>query len=411
MTGNVTLRLAWRNLWRQPRRTWLTTGAMVFSNVLLVFLISLQFGMYGLMYENGLSLFTGHLQVQHDGYIDEPRMRLTIPDARALAADLRSALDDERVAARAMAFALASSAERSYGIQVVGVEPDYEPRVSSLPGLVKRGHFLDNESEADAVVGVVLARNLKISLGDEITLLGSGPDGSFAAGVVTVVGLFESGVAELDRNFVQIPLADFQDIFLMGKAGHNVVAVTPDPFNLDNAVHVVGNRIAGEPGLVVHDWDRLQPGLRQSVRADMGSAMFMYGVLILLVAFSVLNTQLMSVLDRTREFGIIMALGLRPRRLARLVLLETVLMASLGLVLGVILGGGLAAWVGVHGFTYPGLEEMASQFNLPGRLHPSVSFSSLMLGPSVVFVACLLAAVYPAAKLLRMQPVAAMRAT
>ena len=142
----------------------------------------------------------------------------------------------------------------------------------------------------------------------------------------------------------------------------------------------------------------------------MAGAWFMYAVLIVLVAFSVLNTQLMSVLDRTREFGIVMALGLTPLRLGRLVLLETGIMAALGLLLGVAAGFVVVSWFGFHGFTYPGLEEMAARFNLPGRIYPSASFASLMWGPSVVFLACLAAAIYPAARLLRLQPVAAMRA-
>ena len=406
---NITLSLAWRNLWRHPRRTWLTVGAMVFSNILLVFMISLQFGMYRLMYENSLSMFTGHIQVQAKGYIDEPKLRLTVPAATELAADLRSVLTEDRIAARALAFALVSSAERSYGVQVVGVQPEYEPSVSSLPGLIKQGQFLDTSSSQQAVVGSVLARNLKARVGDELTLFGSGRDGSFAAGIAHIVGIFESGVPEIDRGFIEIPLTDFQEIFSMEDHAHSIVVKTPDSFDLSRTIDTIGQNTK-QDGLVVHDWDALQPGLRQSVQADIASAWFMYAVLIVLVAFSVLNTQLMSVLDRTREFGIVMALGLTPGRLGRLVLLETGLMAGLGLLLGLVLGAAVVWYFGVYGFTYPGLEEMAARFNLPGRIYPSASFSSLLLGPAVVFIACLIAAVYPALKLLRMQPVAAMRA-
>jgi putative ABC transport system permease protein len=405
---NITLSLAWRNLWRRSRRTWLTVAAMVFSNILLVFMISLQFGTYRMMYENSLRMFTGHLQVQAQGYIDEPKMRLTVPDVRGLAAKLRAVLPEDEVAARASAFALVSSAERSYGVQVVGVEPDFEGRVSNLPGLIEQGRFLDSSGGRQAVLGSVLARNLKIDTGDEITLFGSGRDGSFAAGIAQIVGIFESGVPEIDRNVIQIPLIDFQDIFAMDGRGHSIVVMTPDLFALDASETALVQHLA-PASLVVHDWDALQPGLRQSVQADMVSAWFSYAVLIVLVAFSVLNTQLMSVLDRTREFGIVMALGLTPGRLSRLVVLEASIMAGLGLLLGLLGGMVVVTYFGIYGFTYPGLEEMATRFNLPGRIYPSSSPSALLLGPSVVFVACLMAALYPAARLFRMQPVAAMR--
>ncbi len=160
----------------------------------------------------------------------------------------------------------------------------------------------------------------------------------------------------------------------------------------------------------MHDWDALQPGLKQAIKADMSSAFFMYGILVILVAFSVLNTQLMSVLERTHEFGVVLALGLKPGRLGRLVLLETAIMGVLGLVLGAILGGLVTYWFSVHGFSIPGMDEMAAKFNLPARFYPQVTPLSLLTGPAVVFLFTILAAVYPALRLQRLHPVEAMRA-
>jgi ABC-type lipoprotein release transport system permease subunit len=162
--------------------------------------------------------------------------------------------------------------------------------------------------------------------------------------------------------------------------------------------------------LVVHDWDALQPGLQQAIKADMSSAFFMYGVLVILVAFSVLNTQLMSVLERTHEFGIVMSLGLTPGRLSRLVLLETSIMGVMGLILGAILGGLFTYYFTVNGFSYPGMEELAEKFNLPSRFFPQVTTISLFSGPIVVFIFTILAALYPALRLHRLHPVEAMRA-
>jgi ABC-type lipoprotein release transport system permease subunit len=142
----------------------------------------------------------------------------------------------------------------------------------------------------------------------------------------------------------------------------------------------------------------------------MTSAWFMYSVLIVLVAFSVLNTQLMSVLERTREFGTMMALGLRPARLARLVMLETGMMTLLGMTLGITLGAIVTAWLSVTGFSYPGMAEMADKFNLPERMYPAISVLSLLLGPGIVAVGSLLAAIYPALRLQLLRPVDAMRA-
>ena len=163
---NVTWVLAWRNLWRHRRRTWLTVGAMVFSNILLVFLISLQLGSYQMMIDSTLGAFTGHMQIQQHEYLEEQRMRQSVPAAAELAAQLRQLESVQAVAARAEAFALASSQERSFGILLTGVQPQYEPGVSSFPGLVAEGRYLEGIDAAEIVVGAVLARNLKVGLGD-----------------------------------------------------------------------------------------------------------------------------------------------------------------------------------------------------------------------------------------------------
>ncbi len=402
--------MAWRNLWRHKRRTWLTVGAMIFSNLILVFSISLQLGSYRMMIDNSLKSYTGHMQIQRQGYNEEPKMRSSIDDIIPLANDIRQSLGSDTVAARGAAFAMTSSKERSYGLQIIGVEPGFEPKVSTLPGLIRQGAYFSNNDAEEIIIGSVLARNLRVDIGDELTLLGSGHDGSFAAGIAIVTGIFESGVADIDRSMAQLPIGYFQNLFGMEGGGHNIVINAPDLSLVAPVYQSVIDQVRKHDKLVVLDWEQLQPGLKQAIQADFTSAWFMYGVLIVLVAFSVLNTQLMSVLERTREFGVMMALGVRPARLGGLVVTETAVMSGLGLAIGAVLGVAMTWYLSIVGFSYPGMEDMAERFNLPDRMYPSLSFTSIMLGPSVVFVFSLLASIYPAVRLFFLQPVTAMRA-
>ena len=411
---SITLRMAWRNLWRHKRRTWLTIGAMIFSNLLLVFLISLQFGSYRMMIDNTLKSYIGHMQVQHRAYNDDPKIRnsfdAVIPLANEIRKQLSSAKITAQVAARGVAFAMTSSEQRSYGLQITGVEPEFEAKVSTLPGLINKGRYFSDINAEEIIIGSVLARNLRVDVGDELTLLGSGRDGSFAAGVVIVTGIFTSGVADIDRSMAQIPLGYFQSLFSMGDKGHNIVINAEDlPLVAELQQHV-SNIISQRENLVVLDWNALQPGLQQAIQADMASAWFMYAVLIVLVAFSVLNTQLMSVLERTREFGTMMALGVKPARLGSLVITETFIMSSLGLAIGAAIGTALAYYLSIVGFSYPGMEEMAGKFNLPDRMYPSISLLSIFLGPGIIFICSLLASIYPAFRLFFLHPVSAMKA-
>ena len=408
--SNVSLRLAWRNLWRHKRRTWLTVGAMVFSNGLLVFSISLQFGSYEMMIDNTLQAFSGHIQLQHERYLDDPKMRHNLPDITTTAQRLRDELQLESVGARAVGFALASSNNRSYGVQILGVEPLHEGRISSIPGLVSEGRFLQQASYDEIVIGSILARNLKINIGDELTFLGSGLDNGFAAGVVRVVGIFESGIAELDRSMAEVSLAYFDDSFAMRGKGHSIAIRANNIEAVESLQARIEILLDTKNDLAVRSWEELQPGLKQAIQADMASAWFMYLVLIILVAFSVLNTQLMSVLERTREFGTMMALGLKPSNLSRLVVVETLLMAGLGLLLGIAIGFVITWYLSIVGFYYPGMEEMAIKFNLPDRMYPEVSLISLLLGPGIISIGSLLASIYPATRLYRLLPIEAMRA-
>ncbi len=382
---------------------------MVFSNILLVFMMSLQFGMYGLMIDNSLQIFTGHLQVQAPGYNDEQKMRQTVPDIVPLANTLRMELGSGAIAARGWAFALSSSKDRTYGIAVYGVEPGFEANVSNIPGLVSEGRFLVDNNAAEIVIGSVLARNLRVGIGNELTLMGSGRDGSFAAAVVDVVGIFDSGVNDIDRSIAEIPLGLFQDTFSMDGAGHQVVIVGDDLANVQLLKTQVQSLLPASGNSVVRDWNELQPGLKQAIQADISSSFFMYAILVILVAFSVLNTVLMSVLERTREFGIVMALGLKPGRLGRLIMLETTLMGLMGVVLGAFFGALLTLWFTSNGLAIPGMEEMAAQFNLPARMYPKINLLTLLAGPCIVFLFTLFAAVYPALRLRRLHIVEAMR--
>lgn len=408
----IILRLAWRNLWRHKRRTWLTASAIAFITVLMVFLITLQLGSYDLMVDSSLRIFTGQMQVQREGYLDKPQIRTIIPDALTLAQRLRQnpALSGVGIAVRAQSFALAASGTRSFGVQVVGTEPEFEARVSTIPGLIKAGRYLSGASAQEVVLGASLAKNLKVKVGDDLTLLGSALDGSVAATIVPVVGIFESGMRDLDRVLVEMPLRTFQDVFGMGQAAHAIALLAPDIEQLPLLQREVDRELPPASRLVALDWERLIPGLKQLIQADWTTAWFTYIALIVVVTFSILNTFIMSVLERTREFGIMLALGATPLRIGTLVFIETALLALIGLLIGLGIGILIAATLSKVGFTYPGLEELMGQYGLPGMIYPKLNATSILLGPAVILAFILLAALYPALRIRKLQPVEAIHA-
>jgi len=410
---SLVFRLAWRNIWRHPRRAGLTLAAIVFSDIILVWMIGLQLGQYDLMIENTLNTFTGQIQIQQSNYQSKSALRDTVENASDIAEKIRRLLNSDHVSVRAQGFALVSSAERSYGCEIIGVQAKFEPLVSRIPNMVEQGNYLDPQDYDQAVVGSVLARNLKLGLGDEFTLLGSGKDGSVAAAIFKVKGIINSNVQELDRHMIQIPLAAFQDIFSLRNEAHTIVINAGDLESIPGHVLQIQQKLSDftqQRDLRVLGWEALEPGLKQAIKADFTSAWFMYSILILIVVFSVLNTFLMSVLERTREFGVMLSLGLTPGRIGMWVMWESTLLALFGLLLGVIFGVLFTLYFNIYGFTYPGMEEMAKQFNVSATLYPVITPKSVLLGPSVILVSTLIAAIYPAFRLRVLRPIEAMNA-
>jgi len=407
------LRLAWRNIWRHPRRAGLTLAAIVFSDVILVWMIGLQLGQYDLMIKNTLNTFTGQIQIQHANYQSKSALRDTVKDASQVAEKIRQLLKIDGVSVRAQAFALVSSEKRSYGAEIVGVQPRFEPLVSRIPKMMDSGEYLNDQDHDQAVIGSVLARNLKLGIGDEITVLGSAKDGSVAAAIYKVKGIITSNIQELDRHMIQVPLKAFQETFALDDEAHAIVINTGELQTIPSNVKLLQQQLAAfstQSNLRVLGWEALEPGLKQAIQADFTSGWFMYSILVLIVVFSVLNTFLMSVLERTHEFGVMLSLGLTPGRIGAWVMWESSLLALLGLILGLILGVVFTLYFHIYGFTYPGMEEMAKQFNVSTTLYPDITPFSVLLGPSVIFISTLFAAIYPAFRLRLLKPIEAMNA-
>ncbi len=412
------IKMAWRNIWRNPRRTVLTISAIVFACVSLVFMLSFQFGSYDTIINSSVKINTGHLQIQAKGYNDNKKMQLVVSDPETMYQVLSKTPEVEAFTSRSRSFALTSSHKRTYGAMIVGVDPAREARVSSLKTIVQEGDYLPEGSGSEgltkALVGRLLARNLGVNLGDEITIMGQGLDGSMAATVVRIQGVFNSGMDAFDRGTVQIPLSDFQKVFSMAKAVHEVVVLghtLADVPLIKNRMEDALHEYKNTRPLVVLDWDELMPGLKQAIQMDLVSGFFFYLILIMVVAFSIMNTFLMAILERTHEFGIMMAMGTRPGRLTRLVLTESAGMTLVGVAVGIFLGCVLTAYSQSVGIDLSGSPEILSQYGIPSRFYPRLTLLSATAGPMVVLLITLAAALYPALKIRRLKPVEAMNVT
>jgi putative ABC transport system permease protein len=401
--------LAWRNLWRRPQRTILSLVSIALVCALLVFALSFQNGVYSQMKETTLRIFDGYAQLQPHGYADDPTLERAIADPTDIARHADAIGGVTAAAPRVNAFAILANGPRSYAAEVIGVDPQSEAQISSIAGRIVDGRYLAPADGASAVLGDLLAKNLGLTVGGRVTLLGSARDGSVAADVLTVVGVYHSGIPDLDRSILEMPLARAQDDFGMEGAANTIALAGPSLDSVDRALPRL-IALSRKNGVTVRDWQAMEPALSDTIDLKYATSVVFYATLVLVVAFIILNTLLMSVLERTREFGTLLALGMRSAQVGAMVWFELTFLAAIGALVGVGVGGAVTLWLQQTGVYFPMDPKLLEQFGLSARLAPQLSWVSALAGPGALLAAILAGGVIPYLRVREMTPAIAMRA-
>jgi ABC-type lipoprotein release transport system permease subunit len=398
--------LAWRNLWRNPRRTLLT---MIVVSVGLWSILSFAALLHAWSQssrDTTLKLLTGQGQIHAPGYLDDPSVarRMTPPDG-ALAAVLRS----NAVSAwgtRVRVPAIVQSEYRTVPITLLGVEPASERRLSTLPDQVVQGRYLGNAADPGIVLGQHLAQRLKTRLGKRVVVMAQGADGGLAERSFRVVGLF-GGAMQAQDQYAFSGQAPVQTLLGIGS---NISEITVFAGSSEALPTTLAALRRAAPGLDVKSWKQLAP-LPYAVSTFFDDFVAMWlGIMFVLMAIGIVNTQLMAVFERTREFGLMKALGMTPR----LVMLEVALESAL--LVGVGVGLGFAAAVGTVAAFHNGLNLgfLARGAELLGAghvLHPHVNVAEFVGYSLVVWALGAAAALWPAWRAARADPVEAMGQT
>ncbi len=404
--------LAVRNLFRNMRRTLITRAAIAFGLGLVHAMITLQTGQYADMIRLGVSSLAGHVVVQADAYQEEQDSDIVVTQVSEVADRLRRAFPDAVVAPRLMLGGLLTSARGSVGVGLAGIDPLAEATIQDLDDKVKSGTWLSGDDRG-ILIGVDLADSLGVEVGDKVVYLGQhGEQTEMTSRLFRVEGIFRTGGAELDGFAAFAPIGAVQEVFGTPDVANQVTLHLPDPTEADAATETVSALFANRPDLQTLHWREAISDIWGLIQVDRASGDISLAILGIIVAMGVLNTVLMSVLERTREFGVMLSLGMDPRRLSALILLEGATLGAIGAVLGV--GVGLAmSWPLVeHGLDYSGwfgsdtfeAAGLTLSSVVKGRLDPVRMVNYTLV--AIVFTT--LAAVYPAWHVARLQPVEAM---
>ena len=398
--------IAWRNLWRNRRRTWLTIAGIAFAVWLLVFARAMQDGTFGSMVDNGARILPGHIQVQHLDYADAPHMEYTLHSRPVLKA-LAATGDFDHLSERAQGFALVSAGEKSFGAQVIGIQPEIEKQWSTLATGTMQGRFLAHPGEA--FIGAILARNIGVGVGDELVVLGTAKEGGVAALALEVVGVVTSSITELDRSILLVDIDDFRGAWGLGpNEAHAVVGIGK---TLNRSETGVASAAAADPAHNYRNWRDLMPEAEQMWNMKIITTEGMFYIIAIVVGFSVINSFMMLVFERTPEMGMLMAIGMKPGYLLVQLQAEALLVALLGILAGTLLAMAIVLPLNTVGIPYPieGVEGIMQTMTIPERLYPQFDTHPLYVASLIMIVGTQIAALIPGSRIYRLRPVEAIR--
>jgi ABC-type lipoprotein release transport system permease subunit len=404
------VKLAWRNNLRNPRRSILSISAIATGLAALIFLWSFIDGVNDQMIENSTRYVSGHLQVHRSGYHDEPTLELLLADAGRVAGALAQQADVVAVASRMEGNAIVSAGDKSRGVMVVGINPDEERQVTTLFETVKVGRFLSAGDVNAIMIGDAVADALKVGVGSEVALITQGADGSVGAARYLVSGIFDTRMDMLDGVYVFLPIAAAQQLFSAEGKATSIVARLAER----QAAQAVGVRLRATlgPAREVLTWQTLLPNVVQSVQFHEVIGYVLLLVLFVVVVVGVTNTALMAVMERTREFGVMIAVGTRRGQVTRLVFYEACLLGAIGLGIGTLAGVALAQYFAVRGIDLGEYgRAMETMQGLTSVVYPLPRLDRTLIVAACVFATAVLAALFPAWKAASLQPIDAIRGT
>lgn len=403
------MKIAARGIGRNPHRTALTVAAGAIGVAGFVFVTGVADGYLVQLVENSTGYVTGHLQVQHPRLRTEMDPANVVGDSEALLAQLRAQRSIAAAAPRVQTMALATSAGQSRNFMLAGIAPVAEREVTFMHRAVRTGRMIAEGGDRDIVLGDRLAEKLGLRLGEKVVVMAQAVDGSVGAGAFRLEGLFDTGSDSFDAVLGFVTLKAAQSMLgLDGKVSAIAIRLR-DPDQLLPARDAVQAMLA--PGAAVAvTWRSLLPEVDQMIEYLRLVLGLVTAIVLAVVAIGVMNTLLMSVMERTRELGIMMALGTRPRAIVMLVVYESLALALVGILAGLAAGFPLVHYLRVEGLDLSGyVKGLQSIPGLTGIIYPAFVPGSLLRPLLLLLALSVLAALYPAWRAARLQPVTAIR--
>lgn len=402
------LKMAWRNIWRHRGRTIIVVLAIGFTMALMMFYDGMIAGFEQAIYGNAIQVLGGNVQIHALGYSNETNQMPLLPldndteVVKAAMAQPNVVLASRRINTSG----LASDRKGAFAVNIVGIEPEEEQKISLLAQHISAGRYLTASDQDMVFIGKGLADAMEINVGDRFTLAGRATHNQMRNRTMTVAGIYDVGMPDIEKQSIYISLAEAQDLYdLPGQSTE--VMLTLKQIGQENTV--IKALKSSLPGYEFASWQTNFPELQNAVNTKTGAMNIFSVIILLVVGIGILNLLMMAVFERTREIGILAALGLKPRQISTLFLIEGTLMGLVGVAFGVAFGLLLNIWMGRVGFDYSQFSSLTSYTALiSGRVYTTLGTEKLLQRTLVVVVISLLASFFPARAAAQNEPAKAL---
>jgi len=398
--------VAWRSIWRNRRRTLITVSSIAFGLSLALFFVAMAEGGYSQLVNDAVRMYAGHVTVEHPLYEEAPAADLNVRNAMALRGRIAVLPGVEGSKSLVLGQGLVKTAAGAVGVAVMGVDPREELEVSPLGGKIVKGDYLNVSDRGKVVIGAELADRLNLKVGRKLVVAGNNVNGDFVEELYRVRGIFKTGSDDADGYLVQMLLGEARAFYGMPRGSVTRLGVILDDPDKRHEIAARINDMPEAAGAAVLPWEKVLPELAAYVKVDRASNWVFQGLLIFLVLFTILNTILMSVLERSREFAVLMALGTSARRVRLQVFMEAVYINLIGCAAGLFAGSLVTYYFMVKGLDFSKMtsENMeVSGFAFSPILHPDLNLHIVGWVGGLVFAATFLLSLYPVWRSTRMR--------
>jgi ABC-type lipoprotein release transport system permease subunit len=407
------LQLAWRNIWRNPRRTCVILIAVIIGVWSMILIGALMRGIAVGMVKNGIATLTGHIQIHHKGYRDDPAIEnsLTGFQMKTIEKALSQSLPPgAQWTSRVRVNAIANNARHSSGLTLVGINPQAEAKVSFIATAISEGRYLSSKDFNGILVGKALIEKFETKIGRKLVLMSQDKNQEIASRAFRIVGVFRAEMESTEKHYVFIHQSASQKMLKLGNGISEISILLTDGFNNLTVYEDLKSALPPET-FEVHSWRELLPFQTAYLRILDGFMWFWFLVVFVAMGFGIVNTTLMAVFERMREFGLMKALGMKPWWILREVLVESCLLLLCGIIVGNFLGFLSVYALSGNGIDLSALAAGAEYAGMTRIIYPAVAIKDVVVANSTVLLLGLIVSLYPAIKASRFTPVEALAHT